>query len=202
MWAEWGEMGGDGRHFSEMMVGGALLYNLMLAESRAEFGSWVDDYRSRIEGWWEDSEEIRRLISPSILPALWTTAESSIGHRIPSRTRSFVTQWYWITLNAANAQTLTSVPSAARTLVRDRERQLKNVRARIGNDKRLVNWNGSSGDAQLSYRWKVASQIIADIVSALCGAVYHARTSRPPTALRLVPLPRWFPTGCRDRDDL
>jgi hypothetical protein len=155
------------RHFSEIMLGAALLYNLMLAESRAEFGSLVDDYRSRIEGWLEDIEEIRRRISTSTLPALWTTVESSIGHRIPPRTRSFVTQWYGIALNAANAQTLTSVPSAARTLVRDRERQLKNVRARIGNDKMLVNWNGSSGAAQLNYRWKVASQIIDDIVSAL-----------------------------------
>jgi hypothetical protein len=155
------------RHFSELMLGAALLYNLMLAESRAEFGWLVNDYRSRLEGWWEGSEELRRRISPSIVSELWTTVESSIGHRIPPRTRTFVTHWYGIALNVANAQTLMDKPSAARTLVSERERQLKNVRARIGNDKMLVNWNGSSGAAQLNYRWNVASQIIDDIVSAL-----------------------------------
>ena len=155
------------RHFSEIMLGAALLYNLMLAESRAEFGWLVENYRTRIDGWWEDSEEIRSRISLSIIPALWTTVESAIGHRIPPRTRSFVTQWYGIALNAANTETLANVHSNARTLIRERERQLKNVRARIGNDKMLVNWNGSSGAAQLNYRWKVASQIIDDIVSAL-----------------------------------
>ena len=144
-----------------------MLYNLMLAESRAEFSSRAEHFRFEIEGWWADSEETRRRISPAIVPSLWTTVESSVGHRIPPRTRSFVTQWYGIALNAASPQTLTNKPSVARTLVRERERQLKNVRARIGNDKMLVNWNGSSGAAQLNYRWKVASQIIDDIVSAL-----------------------------------
>jgi hypothetical protein len=149
------------------MLGAGLLYNLLLAESRAEFGSRVDDYRSMIEGWWEASGEIRRRVSPTTLPALWAAVESSIGHRIPPRTRTFVTQWYGIALNAANARTLMDKPNAARTLVRERERQLKGVRARIGNDKMLLNWNGSSGAAQLNYRWKVANQIITDIVSAL-----------------------------------
>jgi hypothetical protein len=149
------------------MLGAALLYNLTLAESRPEFGSFADDYRGRIDDWWDASEEIRRRVFPSILEALWITAESSGGHQIPPRTRTFVTQWYLIALNSPHARTLTSEASDARMLVRDRERQLKGVRARIGNEKMLVNWTGSSGAAQLSYRWPVARQIIHDIVSAL-----------------------------------
>lgn len=155
------------RHFSEIMLGAALVYNLMLAESRPEFRSWADEYGSRIGSWWEDSEEIRRRVSPSTLSALWTTVEASVGHRIPPKTRTFVTHWYGIALNAADSRAFTNASSPARSLVRDRERHLKKVRARIGNDKMLVNWNGSSGAAQLNYRWGVASQIVEDIVSAL-----------------------------------
>ena len=74
--------------------------------------------------------------------------------------------WYQYALGAANVGSVRDAVGP-RQLVRDRERQLKRGRARIGNDKMLLNWNGSSGGAQLNFRWKVAARMIADIVTAL-----------------------------------
>lgn len=154
------------RHFSEIMLGAALLYNLLLADSRSEFADTAALYRQRLSGWWEGTAVTRARLSGTTLPSLWETLGESQDHRVPPRTRTFVTRWYQI---VQNSHTIASISDgvAVRDLVRERERQLKGVRARIGNDKMLVNWNGSSGSAQLDYRWKVASRMIDDIVTAL-----------------------------------
>lgn len=153
-------------HFSEVMHGAALLYNLLLAESRPEFDDIADQYRHRLEAWWAGIAPTRARLSEATLQSLWETVAESHSHKVPPRTRTFVTRWYHHVRSASKIAAI-SDGVEGRSLVLERERQLKGVRARIGNDKMLLNWNGSSGAAQLNYRWKVASRMIDDIITAL-----------------------------------
>jgi len=154
-------------HFSEIMHGAALLYNLMLAESHKQFGKWKDHYQQAINHWWIDTQDIRHKISNTALIELWNACNSSTRHRITPGAKTFVTTWYNIVHTARNIESFTHKTSSARSLIFNREKKLKGVRARIGNAKLLAEWRGSSGAAQLNYRWKVSSRIIEDIVSAL-----------------------------------
>lgn len=47
------------RHFSEIMHGAVLVYNLLLAESRTETADLAEGYRSRLGKWWHDSSLVR-----------------------------------------------------------------------------------------------------------------------------------------------
>ena len=57
--------------------------------------------------------------------------------------------------------------SNARTLVRDREVQLKRARARLANPRRLELWGGESGTGRMAYRWGAAKRILRDIFDGL-----------------------------------
>lgn len=151
------------QHFSEIMHGAVLVYNLLLAESRAETEELAAEYRERITEWWQDSAIARSSSVTANRDRFWDVVHAAEGHFISPPTRSFVNRWYQLVLNTTNATALIDGRSA-RDLVREREKSIKRTRARIGNEKMLVGWRGHSGDRRLNYRWQQAAEIIDDIV--------------------------------------
>jgi hypothetical protein len=156
------------QHFSEIMHGAVLVYNLLLAESRTETADLAEEYRGRLAEWWQDSVVVRSSALTADRDRFWGVVHAAEGHLIPTRTQTFVDQWHQVVLNAADVSALVD-GRPARDLVRERERSIKRARARIGNEKMLAGWRGHSGDRRLNYRWRQAADIIDDIVTAQQG---------------------------------
>jgi hypothetical protein len=154
------------QHFSEVMHGAALLYNLLLAESHPQFAELCDQYRDRLAEWWAEVPMMRASRVADKRDAFWSLVESNTAHRVPPPTKTFVNRWHEMVIEAGNDLPIVD-NSDARFLIKDRERKIKPGRARIGNHQMLQDWGGQSGTAQLNYRWPTASQIIEDIVRPL-----------------------------------
>ena len=148
------------RRFSEVMLGAQLLYNLILADLKEDeegqlyFGEQLDQWRSRMRdaagdfaAW--DREEF------------WRTAKRG-GLRLPPPTKLFVERWWSIAIDRRELDVAAS--REARTLVAERERQLKRGQARVNGGRPLDLWGGDSGSRQLDYRWKaIVRQVLIDI---------------------------------------
>jgi len=163
------------RLFSLIMLGAALLYNLMLAEKRAatpvgEHASstdLVDDYRMRLSQWYDDVGDTSRDLEA------WAGARNAFWHlvqrinpRVPIPTLHFINTWIDLALNAGNvAELIDSRP--ARELIHHRERRLKRKLARLDNVRALEMWSGAAGTQRLSYRWPQAQAIVQDILQGL-----------------------------------
>jgi len=153
----------DARLFSLVHRGAALMYNLMLAQELASdervqafsrgLGEWSEDMascESEFAGWdrigmWE---------------RLWTA-----NPNLRPRTREFVDHWYRLatTQPVANLEGGTE----ARTLIRHRERSLKETRARLSHPEARDNRSGYPSSARLQFRWPQARRIAADILEPL-----------------------------------
>jgi hypothetical protein len=53
----------------------------------------------------------------------------------------------------------------ATDLIRKREYQLKNSKARLFKLRALENWTGDAGTQQLNYRWPVVQTLVEDILT-------------------------------------
>jgi Family of unknown function (DUF6361) len=142
------------RTFSEVMHGASLLYNLMLAEARP-LPARVEEYRTRL-GYWVDEAAV---------PADWDWAGFwavvlRANRRISPATRRFVERWF----EAARYGLGVADDPGARPLISERERMTKGAQARLHNLRALELWGGSSGAAQLNYRWPNVEQIVDDIL--------------------------------------
>ena len=148
------------RRFSEVMHGAQLLYNLVLADLKKDedgqqyFGERLREWREMLErgaedyaGW--DREEF------------WRTAKRG-GLRLPHPTKLFVERWWNLVIDRRELDVGAS--REARTMVADRERQLKRGQARVNGGRPLDLWGGDSGSRQLDYRWNaIVRQILTDI---------------------------------------
>ena len=147
------------RHFSEAMNGASLLYNLMLAEAtedddlRSTYAELLDSWRALNHQGWDVTD-------------FWTlTAE--VGSRHDLRARRFIAAW--LALVHAEIDPTTSID--ARTLVREREHEVKRRYARLSYDSARDTWRGAAGASQLGYRWGSAQRQILDIVSPLANGL-------------------------------
>ena len=148
------------RRFSLHVEGMPLLYNLLLAERCRERndsrGELIDDYRGRIAEWGQrEAEE-----EPYETEALWQFIAERGTHARP-RQRGFVKRW---------AERLSEIRAGAvadddtlRRLVADREQTLKGPRARLINDSRLLDWNGSVGVGRMDFRWSRVRGLLRDL---------------------------------------
>ncbi len=151
------------RNFSEMLHGAALLYNLILAELRPDL-ALVDTYREQLADWWDVIGLRRPALAAWDRRAFWTLVRAQSA-RVPQPTRDFVDAWLTRTLATETLGGLIDDRSC-RQLVIAREQWLKRGRARVGNLRALENWNGSSGTAQIDYRWKKpVREIVHDILA-------------------------------------
>ena len=152
------------RNFSIVIHGASLLYNLMLAEKR-QSEELVDEYSEMLADW---SSQVDAFVKA---PGSWNTRRfweiiDATGARVTLLTRRFIDTWLSLALSpgvvtgiADNAQ--------ARTLIHERERLLKHGLARLDNPRSLELWNGAAGAGQLTYRWRVAQTMVADILNGL-----------------------------------
>lgn len=158
------------RNFSEAIRGAPLLYNLMLAEL-CDREAAVASYRARIKEWKNEIDARESELAGWNHNRFWQIVAAA-GGRVSPATRSFVESWLAL-LEGQRAANLMKSP-AARTLIHERERQLKRGQARLDNQRARELWRGDSGTAQMTYRWEIASRTAVDILDGLAGAPTRA----------------------------
>ena len=153
----------DARLFAICMEGAALLYNLMLSELKKR-DKWQDKYRGILATWTDEVLELGSALKDWRLDGVWRVVRTQ-GRSLRYPTRNFVERWVE-NLKRTGPEGIRD-DGNARTLVRDRETQLKRGRARFTNSRRLELWGGESGTGRLSYRWGPAKRVLADIFEGL-----------------------------------
>jgi len=153
------------RNFSELMHGPALLYNLLLAEQQ-QGHKFVPHYRDRLQIWWNAVRQRRSDLDAWNRLSFWQLMQDR-KTRIRGVTRRFVDDWMNLMLSASSLAAIVE-SSAARRLVTNQEHAVKPGRARIGSPRTTENWEGSSGSAQLNYRWnRPVRAIVNDILGPI-----------------------------------
>jgi hypothetical protein len=148
------------RNFSELMHGAQLLYNLILAEMR-KWDEPEQDFSERMGEWTELTGARRGEYERWDRKRFWATAQRG-NLRVLVPTRTFVERWLTLAIESAGTDITRS--DTARTLVRERERQLKRGQARVNGGRPLELWGGDSGSRQLDYRWAgTVRRFLADI---------------------------------------
>lgn len=152
------------RNFSEIMHSAALLYNLILAEQHPG-RKFVEPYQQELAMWWDRLQARRDELRSSDRAAFWKLLQDR-RTRVRFQTRGFVDAWVSLVLSADAPSATTG--ATARRLVTEQERCVKPGRARIGNPRATENWQGSSGSAQLDYRWRrPVRAVVNDILEPL-----------------------------------
>ena len=154
----------DAELFAICMWGAALLYNLMLSELK-QHDEWAEEYRRRLEDWAADVNALGPEVDGWKPDRVWRVVRAA-GRSLGYPTRVFVERWVE-NLKRGGPKAVVADNSAARTLVRDREVQLKVGRARLTNPRRLELWGGESGTGRIAYRWGAAKRILTDIFDGL-----------------------------------
>ena len=156
----------DAERFAVCMQGAALLYNLMLSELRKN-DQWTEKYEAELERWAADVRVLGSALADWKPDGMWSVVRDQ-GRRLGYPTQAFVERWVEC-LKEAGPRAIMAEDSTARTLVRDREVQLKRARARFTNPRRLELWGGESGTWRMSYRWQSAKGILKDVFDGLRG---------------------------------
>lgn len=166
------------RNFSEVMHGAALLYNLMLAEKRVEdigdahgtgpYADWASRYRGELEDWHRLMQQRHDMLDVWNRRELWRLMDAR-GARVTYTTHLFVETWIQHVLS--HVFDLPTLTASGRVIVADRERQLKQGKARLQVRRARELWLGASGAGQLLYRWPSAVRIANDIITALNGGI-------------------------------
>ncbi|WOQ68623.1 DUF6361 family protein [Microbacterium limosum] len=157
--------------FSTAMHGAALLYNLQLAEEyervvpedRRRFSAPVDQYRGELAEWADRVERAR--IAQWDVGDLWGWVLDTAKATIAPGSARFISDWV-AHIQGIDPRAI-SDDSAARDLVRERERRQKRALARLGNPKRLSAWSGAAGAGALTFRWDTVRDIALDIHAGL-----------------------------------
>ena len=154
----------DAELFAVCMQGAALLYNLMLSELR-QHDEWTEKYRRSLEDWAADVAALGPVAGDWKPDGVWRVVRAE-GRSLGYPTRAFIERWVE-DLNRGGPMAVVADNSNARTLVRDREVQLKRARARLTNPRHLELWGGESGTGRMVYRWGAAKRILGDIFDGL-----------------------------------
>lgn len=156
------------RNFSEVIHGAALVYNLLLSEQK-QGGEFIGHYRDQLQGWWDRLKCRQHEFDIWDRASFWRLL-SDCNTRIRGVTRRFVDEWMDLTFAATSLSAIAD-SNAARRLVTNQEHAVKPGRARIGTPRTTENWEGSSGSAQLNYRWnRPVRAIVNDILGPILAA--------------------------------
>lgn len=150
--------------FSLVLLGAALLYNLLLAERAqqlglTQFADKRDEFERLLRDWSAEMEATRPELASWDRAAFWKLI-AEINPRVAFSTRAFVE--HWIDLALATPGSLAQ-HDEARRMVATRERQQKGSQSRLVNDRLLQQWGGNSGGKRLTFRWSQVQQILNDI---------------------------------------
>jgi hypothetical protein len=153
------------RNFSESMHGASLLYNLMLSEE-TEREDWVEGYRNSIAEWWNMRTARAGELASWDRQRFWSLL-TMWNARVRPPAQAFVESWLSQVDQMERPEDVLE-SAKMRSLIESRERALKGPRARLGNPRARNLWRGSSGSAQLDYRWKdPVRSMVTDIVRGL-----------------------------------
>jgi hypothetical protein len=155
------------RNFSEIFHAAALLYNLMLAQAK-KIDKEIDNYSSRLEEWSEKITARSAYLLRWNRAEFWAVVETG-NHKVPQPTRDFVNKWIDRVLSQEDLFGIGD-SSPFRSLIHERERQLKKNLARLSNHRSLELWNGEAGTRPIDYRWGNAQIIVRDILEAVADA--------------------------------
>jgi hypothetical protein len=147
---------------SQVMYGGAILYNLMLAEQKAS-AQLMEDRLVDANEW------LQSLDRPSL--DTWTldwVLTLAFKHQqvVSPQTIDFCRRWVEIVRGAGDS---IMENNGARALIRDRELRLKHGRSRFTNARALDQWTGSAGLIRMNYRWPTVTRFIRDLQQGLDG---------------------------------
>ena len=158
-------------HFSELIFGAHLLYNLMLAQKDENTNQELEEtYLKLINEWKYEIKKNKKYLKSWDLNDFWLTAAVN-----DFKLKSFVNSWYEL---AVNDNYLNQIENSdtARELIADRERLIKGQRARLFSQKYLEKWGGASSASKLDFRWHIAETFIRDIKFALEGDEIDAQS--------------------------
>lgn len=157
-------------NFSLAMNGATILFNLMIAEQKAEGARFIDTYRMHFVEWvgsiesntgsleeWFGTSEARE--------EFWTTARMG-NPRLPGiREKEFIESW----INRAIESPGSLMEDAeVRQLIAERELHLKGPsRAKLTSASALEAWNGGPGASPLDFRWGTVRTLVNDIAHGL-----------------------------------
>jgi len=154
---------GHARRFSLLAHGAALLYNLMLAEKRAD-EALIADYRQHAGAWLAEITEARtELRAWQRAPEDFWQALAGTRHIVPERSARFVERW--LERVVATGDGVFDDPRARR-LVRDREIEKKKGYSRFNNPRMLEQWSGASSLVRMRYRWPLVQSYLRDFAAA------------------------------------
>ena len=149
------------RRVSLHVEGMPLLYNLLVAERRndklaTDDTATIDKYRENLAEW-----RVREANEPPYQPdILWQLLDRR-GVRLRSPQRRFVERW---------AQRIAELEPGAvagdgslRSLIYNRELQLKGARARLANANRLLDWQPGVGVGRMDFRWVRVRRLLIDL---------------------------------------
>ena len=153
----------DARLFSIVHRGGALLYNLMLAEAFDDEQNVVM-FSDRLADWSQSMAELGIEFERWDRAAMWERLHSKYP-RLRRPTREFVERWNTLATN----QSLSSLVNGRepRALIRNRERSLKGIRSRLTYADARAARRGYPTSARLEFRWAQAQRITTDILASL-----------------------------------
>jgi len=158
-------------HFSELIFGAHLLYNLMLAQKDQNTNQELEEtYLKLINEWKYEIKENKKCLKGWDLNDFWLTAAVN-----DFKLKSFVNSWYELALNDNYLNQIEN-SDTARGLIADRERLIKGQRARLFSQKYLEKWGGASSASKLDFRWHIAENFIRDIKFALEGDEIDAQS--------------------------
>ena len=154
----------DAKLFAVSMQGAVLLYNLMLSELQ-QHEKRMERFRKRLEAWVADLGALESDLEKWQLDGVWRVVRAE-GRSLGYPTQAFIERWVE-SLKRNGPEAIVRHNSVARTLVRDREVQLKRGRARLTNPRHLELWGGDSGTGRMTYRWGATKRILKDIFDGL-----------------------------------
>ena len=152
----------DAQLFSLVHQGGVLLFDLMLAELLGDEAS-EGDYSDRLANWSSDIAALGTELSHWDRDSMWRRLHRA-NPRLRPRTREFADRWF--ELVSAGSGPIQDRQDA-RWLVRERERALKGVRARLSYAEARDRKRGYPFAGLLEYRWTQVKSVGGDILSAL-----------------------------------
>jgi hypothetical protein len=147
--------------FSELMHGVQLLYNVLLAEQSGK-EDLVQQYSANMTDWAARTTERRQGYSEWNRAEFWSRLRR-VNLYLPRAVEEFSESWIKMALNIDSASQYIA-DRTTRTLLANREHQLKGPRARLLNRTQLDTWGGASGTAALNYRWYITRTMVNDIV--------------------------------------
>ncbi len=156
------------RRFSLHVEGMPLLYNLLVAERRREVldsdeAENVDKFRADLAEWANREADEEWPFEPD---GLWELVVQR-GGRLPYQQRVFIEGWSRRLAELASDRVADD--RRLRTLIAERERCLKGVRARLQNPNRLLDWAPGVGVGRMNFRWSRVRQFLIDLHRGLAA---------------------------------